>query len=185
MRCLTPLLAGLLANAEALALGGARPSLPRATCPARAALRAAPVLSAGGGGGGRSGTIRAGGGGGGDEEGDEGDAVDVSAALAKAGVAADTLPADVLDALRAGRIGAAELTNWAAVLTNPFTKLLAASSYIRCRLLASPTLPSILAIEIGVGCLSTLAAEKAARGKKFIDELDFVVANQARRRSHP
>ena len=88
------------------------------------------------------------------------------------------MPDDMADALAAGRIGDAEMANWDAVLSNPIAKALAASAYIRCRLLAEPRLPNILAIEIAVGCLATLAAEKAARGEKFFKELDFVLANQ-------
>ena len=148
--------------------------------PAVARPAAIHCLADAGGDGGDSGGV-----GGGDGRGDgddnqdgDDDDVDVAGALAKAGVDADSIPADMMSALEAGRIGDAELVNWAKVCENPLTKLLAASAYIRCRLLASPTLPTVLGIEIGVGCLSTLAAEKAARGEKFRQELDFVLANQ-------
>ena len=81
-------------------------------------------------------------------------------------------------ALKAGQIGASELANWRAVTANPLMRLLAMSAYIRARLLASPMLPRVLGIEVGVGCLTTLAAESAARGERFGKELDFVLANQ-------
>lgn len=88
------------------------------------------------------------------------------------------VPDDVKEALAAGRIGADEMANWAKVVANPFAKLLALVPYIRARLLAAPTLPTILAIEIAVGFIAVLIAETAARGNRFFKELDFVFANQ-------
>ena len=75
------------------------------------------------GGGGAGGPVSGsgGGGGGGDDDGDE-----------------DLLPSELLAALEAGRIGATELANWKNVISNPFTKALAASTFIRNRLLAEP-----------------------------------------------
>jgi len=98
--------------------------------------------------------------------------------LAESGLDAESIPLDVLDALKAGRIGALELANWKAVLANPLTKLLAGMAYIRNRLLADPRLPSVLGIELGVGVCAVFAAEKAARRERFFKELDFVIANQ-------
>jgi hypothetical protein len=146
-----------------LSLTHARPLL-RAAPPPRAAA-AWCLADAGGDDAGGGGAVGGGGGGGGD--GDGGDEDDGA-----------WMPGDMRAALEAGRIGEAELANWKSVLANPLTKALAASTYVRCRLLAEPRLPAILAIEVGVGCLATLAAEKAARGDKFLAELDFVLANQ-------
>jgi len=114
------------------------------------------------GGGGAGGPVNGsgGGGGGGDDDGDE-----------------DLLPSELLAALEAGRIGATELANWKNVISNPFTKALAASTFIRNRLLAEPRLTTILGMEITLGFLSTLAAEKAARGADLLKEIDFVLAN--------
>lgn len=124
------------------------------------------------------------GGGRGKGEGDDGDEeeedIDVSSALSDAGLSADQLPEDMTEALKSGRIGPDELSNYKGALSSPVTRALAASAYIRCRLIAEPRLANVLAIEIGVGCLSTLAAEKAARGDNFRKELDFVLANQVR-----
>lgn len=181
------LLSLLLSTSSALVsvTAGAGLRLPLASPAAtrqRFAVRASPPILCTAGDGGDGGVTGGGGGrGGGEGEGEgEGDEEngDVDAILAKTGVDADSLPEDVLAALKAGRIGESELTNWKSVLGNPLTKALAASTYIRCRLLAEPRLPGILGIECGVGCLSTLAAEKAARGSSFVRELDFVFANQ-------
>mmetsp|Transcript_8668 Transcript_8668/g.26666 ORF Transcript_8668/g.26666 Transcript_8668/m.26666 type:complete len:354 (-) Transcript_8668:619-1680(-) len=133
-------------------------------------------ISGAGGAGGIGG--RGGGRGGGDWNGDEGEGVDTHALLTDAGLHADAVPPDVLTALRAGRIGLAELTNWKAVLNSPLARLLASVSYVRDRLLAEPRLLSVLAIEIGLGSACSLTADLAARGPAFVRELDFVLANQ-------
>lgn len=135
-------------------------------------------LSDGGDGGG-GGPIDGDGGGGDDyDDGDESDGDDASSALTKAGVDSDALPEDVLTALNAGRIGATELTNWQNMMSSPITKALGATAFIRNRLMAEPRLTTVLAIEIALGCLSTLAAEWTSRGSKFWKELDFVISNQ-------
>jgi len=103
----------------------------------------------------------------------------VSSALAESGLQSDSIPEDVLEALRAGRIGSAELSNWKNVLGNPLLRVLALSSYFRDRLLAEPRLATVLGIEIALGGISNLAAEKASRGERFAKEIDFVVANLA------
>ena len=130
-----------------------------------------------GGGGGGSGD------GGGDDEvggggGDDDEASDRGETNALAGANPDNLPADLLEALEAGRIGGSEISNWKAAVANPLMRVLALSSYARARLLADPRLPTVLAVEIFVGCAATLAAEKSARGDRFRYELDFVLANQ-------
>ena len=140
----------------------------------RQPVRAAVLCSADGGGGGGGGAISDGSGDGG---GDEDDDTTPEAALSKAGLDADSLPDDVLAALRAGRIGASELVNWNSIVDNPVCRMLAASAFLRNRLLASPQLVSVLGIEITLGLASVLAAEKSARGKNFAKEIDFVLAN--------
>ena len=129
----------------------------------------------GGGGGGGGGQSGEGGDGRGDEPEDEGDA---DAILAKNGLDAASLPDDLLEALRAGRIGAAEMANWAKVAASPLGRVLASLGFVRNRLIAEPRLLTILAIEISLGCICTVLADKAARGDKFLSELDFVLANQ-------
>ena len=95
--------------------------------------------------------------------------------LAKAGLDSDAaVPEAVLGALEAGRIGAKELANWKVVQGSGLLSLIAASRYVLARLLADPRLPSVLAAEVAVGAASLILAEKAARGDKFIKELDFV-----------
>lgn len=161
-------LLGTLATRKPLALAPVR---------SRGALAACRALAAdAGGGGGGGGAIDSGGGGG--DGGDDESETDVPTLLAESGLDAESIPLDVLDALKAGRIGALELANWKAVLANPLTKLLAGMAYIRNRLLADPRLPSVLGIELGVGVCAVFAAEKAARRERFFKELDFVIANQ-------
>ena len=184
---LAALLAVQLAGASGLMLN-ARPLLrtPTPTLASAIPRRHAPasiscLADSGDGGDGGAGGVGDGGGGDNEGEGNDGDgdeSPDLSALLTKLGLDLEKLPRDMQAALRAGRIGESELSNWKGGLGNPVTKVLAASAYIRCRLLAEPRLPTILAIEVAVGCLSTLAAEKAARGEAFQKELDFVLANQ-------
>jgi len=164
MRLQVVALLAVLAETAAIALH-ARPAALRVPPlqTVRSPARVWCLADAGGDGGAGGGGAVGGGGGDGEQGGEDGD---------------EWLPADMAGALDAGRIGEAELANWKAVLANPLTKLLAMSAYVRARLLAEPRLPSILAIEVCVGCLSTLAAEKAARGANFRKELDFVLANQ-------
>ena len=167
-------------GASALSVGalGSRAYIAHAPAmQSRGALAACRLLDGGDGGSG-GGVVSSGGSGDGDEEGD--DDSSVPQLIKDSGLDTDAIPSDVLDALRAGRIGAAELTNWKAVLANPLTKLLASLSYIRNRLLADPRLPSVLGIELGVGFIAVMLAEKAARGEKFLAEIDFVIANQVR-----
>ena len=132
-------------------------------------------LAVDGGAGGPGGGIT--GGGGGDDENSD-DTNDVASMVAGRGLDFEALPGDMVNALRAGRIGDAELANWAKVLTNPLTRAMAASGFLRARLLSDPRLTSVLGIEVAQGVFSTLAAEKAARGKRFMKEIDFVIANQ-------
>ncbi|KAL3907214.1 MAG: hypothetical protein SGPRY_010255 [Prymnesium sp.] len=183
---LASLLPGLAlspARTSRLALG----SLRLSSCPVgRAAVRSPPScvrMLEGAGGSGRTGGGCDGGGGGDGRGGDDGEEEDASeewvgAMLSKHGLTLDSVPADVLAALEAGRIGAPELANWAATMQNPLTSVLALSPYIRARLLSDPRLLSVLSIEIMLGVVMTLAAEKAARGSNFASELDFVITNQ-------
>ncbi len=169
-----------------LALGLRAPLLrPHAALPAAARLtaplRAAVLLCDGDSGGGGGGSGASGGSGGDDEngDGDDGERNNVQALLAKAGLDSDAaVPEAVLGALEAGRIGAKELANWKVVQGSGLLSLIAASRYVLARLLADPRLPSVLAAEVAVGAVSLILAEKAARGDKFIKELDFVLANQ-------
>ena len=148
MRIRSAVLAACLALAldetDALAALHTPHRLVRAAVPPRQSLRpwcsvTSLVQESGGGGGRGPGSGEGGGGGGGGGEGDD-EAADVSAALARAGLEAEQVSADVLAALAEGRIGAKELSNWAKVLDQPLSRLLAHSSYIRDRLLAAPSL---------------------------------------------
>lgn len=176
--CIAALLA-LLVVTDAFAF--VQPHLTRAG-PLRPVVPAVLCVTADGGGsdgGGSGGSGFGDGGGGGDGGDDDGDEeVDVTSMLSDAGLETDQLPNDLMDALKSRRIGPEELSNYKSVLGSPLTRALATSAYIRCRLISEPRLTSVLAIEIFVGCLSTLAAEKAARGDAFRKELDFVLANQ-------
>lgn len=103
----------------------------------------------------------------------------MEAAFAKAGLDPDAAAPEALrDALSAGRIGDQELANWKVVQSSALLRLIATSSYVLARLLADPRLPSVLAAEVLVGSASLVLAETAARGDKFLKELDFVIANQ-------
>ena len=137
-----------------------------------------PVWCLGGDDGGDGGANHGGRGRNDDENDDDWDDEVVERVLAKYGVESELLPSDMLEAVRAGRLSTMELSNWNNIVANPLTRVLASSAYIRDRLLAEPRLLAVLCIEIGVGSLSTLAAELTARGDKFRKELDFVIANQ-------
>merc|ERR1719310_1151917 len=151
-----------------------RPHLSVQPISRRALVFACDAASGGGDNGGSIGK-----GGGGDDDDREEDRDPIQAAFAKAGLDPDAaVPDALLDAMSAGRIGDQELANWKQVQSSPLLRLIAASSYVLARLLADPRLPSVLAVEILVGSASLVLAEKAARGDKFLKELDFVLANQ-------
>jgi len=152
-------------------------------------LTASLALDLGGNGGRAGGTGgRSGGGGGGGRGdwsgGDEGEGSEAPGILADVGLNPESVPADVLEALYAGRIGLAEMANWKAVLGSPAARLLATVGYVRNRLLAEPRLLTILSIELGLGCVCSFIADYAARGSKFGAEMDFVLANQVPLEAH-
>ena len=76
----------------------------------RNALAVVRMMADGGDGGG---TTVGGGGGGGDGDGED-DETDLGSMVAKQGLELESLPADMVEALKAGRIGATEVANWAA-----------------------------------------------------------------------
>lgn len=104
--------------------------------------------------------------------------LDVHELLREAGVDAKSLPADVLQALKAGRIGAAELSNWKIVLGNPLTRALSSVAFLRSKLIASPRMANVIAIECLVCSATGVMSETKTRGAAFFNELDFFIANQ-------
>jgi hypothetical protein len=120
-------------------------------CKSRSWHNRAPVCIAGGGGGG--------GGGGGDEG--SGLPADIVAILGAKNIATSALPKDVAAAVLAGRVGASEVAAWAAMYTGTFRKLLASlwpGSGLRNRIMANDRFMLVLLLELGIGCVSKMAA---------------------------
>uniref|UniRef100_A0A7S0LII3 Protein RFT1 homolog n=1 Tax=Coccolithus braarudii TaxID=221442 RepID=A0A7S0LII3_9EUKA len=103
---------------------------------------------------------------------------DAAALLSNKGIDPESLPDDLLRAVREGRIGSTEMDNWLAVCSSPLARSLSAIGFVRNRLLAEPRLLPVLGIELGLGCTCTMLADRAARGAQFLPEFDFVLANQ-------
>lgn len=104
---------------------------------------------------------------------------EVKDALAAAGKKLESFPADFAAALAAGRVSLTALTTWLALEKNPLYRVLLfrGGQGFRERLLGDSLFLNKLAIEVGVGVCTKLAAEKAKRGDNFVVEADFVVAN--------
>lgn len=177
-----------------LALGAASPmrlasrTVPRGLIVARTAIRSPCTLmsssavsfddgdiSGGGNGGGRSGDDRGRG-----DSGDGDDGMSVERLLADGGITRDELPADLRAALASGQLSAAELRNYMTVISNPILRALAgASTFLRNRLIASPSLATVIAVETAVGLATTMIAEMSARAGKLLDEADFILCDLA------
>ncbi|CAI5478677.1 unnamed protein product [Closterium sp. Yama58-4] len=141
----------------------------------------------GGGGGGASGGSSGGGGGGGGGGGDgssnggdsdsEKNRADALAALAALGRTVQSLPADLAEAIMAGKIPGIIVERFAALEKSPLLKHLLRFDGFKERLLADDLFMTKVAIECGVGLFTKTGAEYEKRRENFLKELDFVVAD--------
>ncbi|KXZ56878.1 hypothetical protein GPECTOR_1g792 [Gonium pectorale] len=147
-----------------------------------------PIVAAGGGNGngvGNNGSGGGGGGGGGGGKGDGEQSMDpkIVALLASAGRSVDSFPADFKLGLLTNRpCPAAQVTpeileRYFMMESNLFARLVWGIDGFRERLLADPSFPVKLAIEIGIGVIMKLTAEYTKRQDSFFREADFVFAN--------
>lgn len=124
-----------------------------------------------------SGKERLGGGGDGDGSGGgAGHSFDAGPLLAAAGKSIESLPEDLIAALKSGRMPKDVLERYLNLensLLAPFMKI----AGFRERLLADPNFFVKLGIEIGIGMAAKGTAEYTKRGENFKAELDFVFAN--------
>lgn len=148
-----------------------------------------PFLSDGDGIDGIDGIGGPGGGGAGGRGGDDGDfnldgddeqLPAVQQLLTESGFSVDDIPRDLQLAIASGRLSLTELGNYVQVLGNPVLRAIAgASEFIRNRLIASPKLCTVIAVETVVGLATMMAAEVNSRGDRFWKEIDFVVCDLA------
>ncbi|CBJ32821.1 conserved unknown protein [Ectocarpus siliculosus] len=80
-------------------------------------------------------------------------------------------------AVRRGKIPKECSSDYAKLLTSPLMSLLCKNSGWRARLLGDTTFMTKLAIEMVTGTAAQFLAEYQKRGKKFMQELDFVAAD--------
>jgi len=115
-------------------------------------------------------------GGGDDGDGDGGNGAAPAAAIL-AGKAVETLPAELAQALKDGKLPAEILQRYLDMSKNPFFAWLMSFGGFRERLLADPSFMIKVAIEVGIGICTKTTAEYAKRGENFNSQLDFVFAN--------
>ncbi|GJP31906.1 hypothetical protein CLOM_g16115, partial [Closterium sp. NIES-68] len=151
-----------------------------------AADGSATTQTGGGGGDGSSGGSGGGSGGGGGGDGSSGNGgesdseknrADALAALAALGRTVQSLPADLADAILAGRIPGIIVERFAALEKSPLLKHLLRFDGFKERLLADDLFMTKVAIECGVGIFTKTGAEYEKRRENFFKELDFVVAD--------
>ena len=83
------------------------------------------------------------------------------AILSAKNIAVSALPKDVAAAVMAGRVGASEVSAWAAMHTGIFRKFFAAlwpGAGFRNRIMANDRFMLVLLLELGIGCVSKMAA---------------------------
>jgi hypothetical protein len=119
-------------------------------------------------------------GGTGDGRGDEGDGNGsgpngTSAFLA--GKVLESLPSEMAQAVKEGKISAQIIDRYLNLSKNPFLSWLLNFGGFRERLLADPSFMIKVAIEVGIGICTKTTAEYAKRQDKFSSQLDFVAAN--------
>ncbi|KAL4434804.1 hypothetical protein ABPG77_005331 [Micractinium sp. CCAP 211/92] len=158
----SPRLSGLRHSARGL------PALRRIVC---RSSEAEPAV----GGGSPPGSTNSGGGGdGGDGNGGNGAA---AGGAILAGRAIESLPAEMAEALKAGKLPQEILQRFLDMDSNPFLSWLMKIGGFRERLLADPGFMIKVAIEVGIGICTKTTAEYTKRGDDFKRELDFVLAN--------
>lgn len=118
-----------------------------------------------------------GGGGGGDSDGSGSNDSSAAGGAILAGKAIETLPADLAEALAAGKLPQEILQRFLDMESNPLLSWLMKNGGFRDRLLADPGFMIKVAIEVGIGVCTKTTAEYTKRGDDFKQELDFVFAN--------
>ena len=110
----------------------------------------------------------------GDGEGGNGAA---PAAAILTGKALETLPAELAQALKDGKLPVNIAERYVDLAKNPFLAWLLNFGGFQDRLLADPSFMVKVAIEVGIGICTKSAAEYSKRGESFNSQLDFVLAN--------
>jgi hypothetical protein len=113
---------------------------------------------------------------GGDDEGEGGNGAAPAAAILT-GKAVETLPAELAQAFKDGKLPAEMLQRYLDLSKNPFFAWLMSFGGFRERLLADPSFMIKVAIEVGIGICTKTTAEYTKRGENFNSQLDFVFAN--------
>lgn len=137
-----------------------------------------PFAAAGGGGGGDGGGDNNGNGGG-DDGGEYRDRNKAEAlmALAEAGRSLESLPKDLAEAVKAGRLPGAIVKRYFELEKSTVFRWLLGFGGFKERLLADDLFLTKVAIECGVGIFTKTAAEYERRRENFKKELDFVFAD--------
>lgn len=128
--------------------------------------------SSAGGGGGGGGAAGSGGGGG-----DDGGSGGWEALLLAAGRSLESLPDTLAAAIKEGKVSVEVVKRYLKYDKNPFFRQLMKIGGFRDRLLADESFIVKVAIELGIGLVCKLAAEKEKRRGAFKKEIDFVFAN--------
>ncbi|GMN53656.1 hypothetical protein TIFTF001_022776 [Ficus carica] len=137
-----------------------------------------PFAAAGGGGGGDGGGDNNGNGGG-DDGGEYRDRNKAEAlmAVAEAGRSLESLPKDLAEAVKAGRLPGAIVKRYFELEKSTVFRWLLGFGGFKERLLADDLFLTKVAIECGVGIFTKTAAEFERRRENFKKELDFVFAD--------
>ncbi|KAL8245162.1 hypothetical protein R6Q59_011420 [Mikania micrantha] len=133
------------------------------------------AFSGDGGDGVGNGSSSGGGGGGGD--GGDGNEKEALWMLAEAGRSVDSIPADLMAAIRAGRIPKSVVKRYLELETSPFLRWLMQFGGFKERLLADDLFLAKVGMECGVGMFTKTAAEYEKRKENFSKELEIVFAD--------
>ncbi|XP_058729495.1 protein RETICULATA-RELATED 4, chloroplastic-like [Vicia villosa] len=140
------------------------------------------IIHASGNGGGIGGDNGGGGGGGGDgDDGGSGDRdrnrEEALLVLAEVGKPLESLPADLSEAVKAGRVPGSIVKRFFELQKSSVFRWLLNFGGFRERLLADDLFLAKVAMECGVGIFTKTAAELEKRKENFTKELDFVCAD--------
>ncbi|XP_078178881.1 protein RETICULATA-RELATED 4, chloroplastic-like [Carex rostrata] len=128
-----------------------------------------------------SGNQGGGGGGGGDDEDDESgwekNRDQALFVLANLGRSLDSLPLDLAEAVRDGKVTGEIITRFVNLEKSPLFRWLMNFGGFKERLLADDLFLAKVLMECGVGIFTKTAAEYQKRKENFVKELDFVIAD--------
>nr|QKY15094.1 RETICULATa-RELATEd chloroplastic-like isoform a (C2E21) [Polytomella parva] len=140
-----------------------------------------PSADIGGGDGGNSGSGKKGLGGGKGDGSSNGENKNINPAilelLAAAGRTIDSFPEDFKNGLLNNKVTPEILKRYFELEKSLFGRMVWGIQGFRERLLADPSFPVKLAIELGIGVCMKIMAEYTKRQKNFVKEADFVFAN--------